>query len=126
MLYQPATDRHYARRLGNGLVRMVTLDTDVRIAAPASSNFGWDKAGHLHADEDAEHHDEQFHGHREPVLAAGVRDQSSEHVVPPAAGVPRAVARYYTWGHAPRTAVRSPWIAPRSRMAAERPGDDDG
>lgn len=45
MLYQPATDRHYARRLGNGLVRMVTLDTDVRIAAPASSNFGWDKAG---------------------------------------------------------------------------------
>ena len=33
MLYQPATERPYAHRMGNGLARMVTLDTDVRIAA---------------------------------------------------------------------------------------------
>ena len=32
LLYQPATERPYARRLGNGLVRMVTLDTDARIS----------------------------------------------------------------------------------------------
>ncbi|MBE2241344.1 MAG: hypothetical protein IAE86_01190, partial [Burkholderiaceae bacterium] len=31
MLYQPATDRPFARRLGNGLERMVTLDYDGRI-----------------------------------------------------------------------------------------------
>jgi RHS repeat-associated protein len=35
-LYQPATERRYAWRFGNGLPRMVTLDTDGRIAQLAS------------------------------------------------------------------------------------------
>ena len=35
-LYQPATERRYAWRFGNGLARMVTLDTDGRIASLAS------------------------------------------------------------------------------------------
>ena len=35
-LYQPATERRYAWRYGNGLTRMVTLDTDGRAAQVAS------------------------------------------------------------------------------------------
>jgi len=35
-LYQPATERRYAWRYGNGLARMVTLDTDGRTAALSS------------------------------------------------------------------------------------------
>lgn len=31
-LYQPATDRRYAWRFGNGLPRLITLDTDARIS----------------------------------------------------------------------------------------------
>ena len=47
MLYQPATDRPYARRLGNNLARLVTLDTDARVTALASPGvhglgFGYD------------------------------------------------------------------------------------
>ena len=37
-LYQPATDQRYAWRFGNGLSRMVTLDTDGRVAQLASPN----------------------------------------------------------------------------------------
>ena len=52
MLYQPATERPYAHRMGNGLARMVTLDTDSRIAALASPNvhslaFGYDSTDTL-------------------------------------------------------------------------------
>lgn len=36
-LYQPATDHRYAWRFGNGLPRMVTLDTDGRVAQLSSS-----------------------------------------------------------------------------------------
>ena len=42
-LYQPATERRYAWRYGNGLARMVTLDTDGRTAAlssPGAHNLG--------------------------------------------------------------------------------------
>ena len=37
-LYQPATGRPYAWRFGNALTRLVTLDTDARIAQLASPN----------------------------------------------------------------------------------------
>lgn len=37
-LYQPATDQRYAWRFGNGLSRLVTLDTDGRISRLASGN----------------------------------------------------------------------------------------
>lgn len=36
LLYQPATERLYAWRFGNGHARMVTLDTDGRVASVAS------------------------------------------------------------------------------------------
>ena len=42
-LYQPATERRYAWRYGNGLARMVTLDADGRTAAlssPGAHNLG--------------------------------------------------------------------------------------
>jgi RHS repeat-associated protein len=32
ILYQPATDRRYAWRFGNGLPRLITLDTDARVS----------------------------------------------------------------------------------------------
>ena len=35
-LYQPATEQRYAWRFGNGLPRLVTLDTDARVAGLAS------------------------------------------------------------------------------------------
>jgi RHS repeat-associated protein len=37
MLYQPATQRRYAWRFGNGLPRLVTLDTDGRVSALSST-----------------------------------------------------------------------------------------
>jgi len=37
-LYEPATDRRYAWRFGNGLPRLITLDTDGRIAQLASQS----------------------------------------------------------------------------------------
>ena len=39
ILYQPATERPYAWNLGNGAMRMITLDTDSRVSALNSPNL---------------------------------------------------------------------------------------